>query len=104
MIQVDNRQILKIYGVTFNGIHEIKKIAWGSGYYKGIYVEVDKQFYLRFDSSDYESESRCIVTSCLAKARIRFKAKWRNFGETSPADVLIKNFDYVRRNNWWRCG
>jgi len=55
---------LQIYGVTFNGIQEIKRIAFGSGYYKRVYVGVDSQSYPCFDSWDYANESRWMGIVC----------------------------------------
>lgn len=91
-MQVNNQQRLQIYGVTFNGIQEIKRIAFGSGYYKGVYVEVDSQLYPCFDSWDYANESRRYCNFIFAKSKDEVQSKLAALKQTKPG------FNYNKMN------
>lgn len=91
-MQVNNQQRLQIYGVTFNGIQEIKRIAFGSGYYKGVYIGVDSQSYPCFDSWDYANEKRCYCNFIFAKSKDEVQSKLAALKQTKPG------FNYNKMN------
>lgn len=91
-MQVNNQQKLQIYGVTFNGIQEIKRIAFGSGYYNGVYVGVDSQSYPCFDSWDYANENRCYCNFIFAKSKDEVQSKLTALKQAKPG------FNYNKMN------
>ena len=58
MIEAENDRVIKVYGVCFHGVEELKRVALSRKPKGGVYVGMRQERYPCFDSYDYASEDR----------------------------------------------
>ena len=58
MIEIEKNRVIKVYGVCFHGVDELKKVALSRKPKDGVYVGIKQDRYPCFDSYDYAHEDR----------------------------------------------
>jgi len=69
IIEVEKDRAISVYGVCFNGVDELRKVALSKKQKDGIYVGIKLERYPCFDSSDYAYENRYYTHFVFARSK-----------------------------------
>jgi len=75
MKKVSNDATIKVYGVEFHGVMELKEYAVKGEAKEGVYVGMDAELYPCFDSSDYAYEDRFFCNFVFARSKEQLQKK-----------------------------
>lgn len=75
MKTVSNNATIKVYGVEFHGVMELKEYAIKGEPKEGVYVGMDAELYPCFDSSDYAYEDRFFWNFVFARSKEKLQSK-----------------------------
>lgn len=101
MIEIDKERQIEVYGVCFNGVNELKKVALSRKQKDGVYVGVKMERYPCFDSSDYAYEDRYYTYFVFARSKEGLESQLdalNNPGKYKNAD---KNEDLTAPMIYW---
>ena len=75
IIEINKERRIKVYGVCFSGVSELKKVALSGNPKNAVYVGVQMERYPCFDSFDYAYENRYYTHFVFARSKEELELK-----------------------------